>query len=317
MRGRFDLLPVKAIAGLIRERGFTIVHSHTPRSALMASLAAKQTGAIHVYHLHSPTAVDSTHLVRNWINARVERFSLRGVAAVIPVSESLGRYAIAKGLHAACVKVVHNGVPTCGSLVPRETPTKVWTLGMMALFRPRKGLEVLLDAVAELRRRGFEIRLNAIGGFETEEYERSVRALARTLDLEKMTDWRGFQRDVNAELARLDLFVLPSLFGEGLPMVVLEAMAAGIPLVGTRVEGVPEAVRDGVDGVICEPRDPMAMADAVERVISGQVDWQSLRANAHHRQAERFSDRSMADGVASVYKQVLAQRAAEPSPTQL
>ena len=63
----------------------------------------------------------------------------------------------------------------------------------------------------------------------------------RQLRLSEQITWTGFTRDVTAELLKMDLFVLPSLFGEGLPMVVLEAMAAGVPVVATRVAGMPEA----------------------------------------------------------------------------
>jgi len=101
------------------------------------------------------------------------------------------------------------------------------------------------------------------------------------------------------------LFVLPSLFGEGLPMVVLEAMASGVPVVATRVEGVPEAVRDGMDGVIANPESAEDLARAIEQVITGQIHWSMLRDNALARHAELFSDESMAQGVAEVYRKVL------------
>jgi glycosyltransferase involved in cell wall biosynthesis len=313
MKGRFDLRPVRKIARLIRDEGFDIVHSHSPRAALLTALAARLTGAAHVYHLHSVTAADSTHRVRNRVNATVERASLRRVAAVIAVSRSLGQYAINAGLPSERVIVVHNGVPTRGALTPRPTPDSPWTLGVVARFRPRKGLEVLLEALAELRRRGHDIRVRAIGAFDTPEYEATIRALEMRLDLPGWIEWRGFRNDVNAELSAVDLFVLPSLFGEGLPMAVLEAMAVGLPVISTRVEGVPEAVRDGVDGLVCEPGNSAALADAIERFATGQIDWQTVRVAAHARQGEHFSDLSMSRGVAEVYGHVLAAARSGPA----
>jgi glycosyltransferase involved in cell wall biosynthesis len=100
--------------------------------------------------------------------------------------------------------------------------------------------------------------------------------------------------------------VLPSLFGEGLPMVVLEAMAAGVPVVATRVEGIPEAVRDRVDGVVAAPGDPQDLARGIAELMDGRLDWAELRESAHARQAEQFSDESMARGVAAVYSRVLS-----------
>jgi glycosyltransferase involved in cell wall biosynthesis len=102
----------------------------------------------------------------------------------------------------------------------------------------------------------------------------------------------------------MDLFALPSLFGEGLPMVVLEAMAHGVPVIGTKVEGVPEAVRADVDGLLVPPGEPAALAEAVRSFLEGRVDWQALRRNAYDRQVSSFSDRSMAEGLARVYRRV-------------
>ena len=215
-------------------------------------------------------------------------------------------YARRIGLAQQRTFVVHNGVPTRGPLTPRPTPEGKWTLGCVALFRPRKGLEVLLESLARLRAAGRDVALRAVGSFETPAYELQIRQLADRLKLAGAIDWRGFSSNVNAELERMDLFVLPSLFGEGLPMVILEAMAAGTPVIGTRVEGVPEAVRDGLDGLIAAPGDAEDLARAIGRVMQGAVDWQALRTSAHQRQAERFSDRSMAAGVARVYRRVLA-----------
>ena len=88
-------------------------------------------------------------------------------------------------------------------------------------------------------------------------------------------------------------------------MVVLEAMAAGVPVVGTNVEGVPEAIRHGVDGLIAEPRKPQSLAHMLAAAIQGQYDWQAMRESAHARHAEKFSDVRMAEGVAAVYDELL------------
>lgn len=306
MRARGDLRPVWQLARLARRGGYCLIHTHTPRAALVGRLAAWLTGVPLVHHLHSPTTVDSTHRWRNRGSALAERLSLVGAGAVIAVSRSLGQYAERLRVPGARIAIVPNGVGVLGPLPARARPSGVWTLGTVALFRPRKGLEVLLDALALLRAAGRPVRLRAIGAFETPAYEARIRGQAGRLGLDDQIDWIGFAQDVPAELAQVDLFVLPSLFGEGLPMVILEAMAAGVPVIGTRVEGIPEAVRDTLDGLIAEPNDAGDLARAVCEVLDGQLDWQHLRESAHRRQAECFSDVSMAEGVAAVYDRVLA-----------
>ena len=117
----------------------------------------------------------------------------------------------------------------------------------------------------------------------------------------------GFVDDVPAVLAELDAMILPSLYGEGLPMVVLEAMAAAVPVVATRVEGTPEAITHGVEGLLAEPRDPDSLAEQLAALISGVHDWSAIAAAALHRHGEAFSDTAMAAGTAAVYRRVLSE----------
>ena len=203
------------------------------------------------------------------------------------------------------IAVVPNGVPVAKEQRSAEPPQGNWTLGTVALFRPRKGTEVLIDALSQLREAGVDARIRAVGPFETKEYEDSLKQQVRRLDLEDAVDWVGFTRDVGQQLQRMDLFVLPSLFGEGLPMVVLEAMSAGVPVVATDVEGVPEAVRDGIDGVIAAPNDPKSLSRGIQRIVSGELNWSMLRREATQRHADRFSDQAMAAAVARCYREVL------------
>lgn len=91
-------------------------------------------------------------------------------------------------------------------------------------------------------------------------------------------------------------------------MVPLEAMAAGVPIVASRVDGVTDLIRDGVNGLLCSPGDAEELAAAVARVIRGESDWQSLRRRAHRRQREEFSDRTMAAAIARIYQEVLNER---------
>lgn len=307
MRFRFDISPAFHLARAIRRDGYQLLHAHTPRSALVARIAAGLTGTPLVYHAHSPTSRDTTHGFRNRLNAWTERASLIGAAELIAVSGSIGEHLLSCGYSKDRVSVAHNGVPGPATLLPRQRPVGEWTLGAVALFRPRKGLEVLLEALAELRRWGHRVKLLAVGPFETPEYEAKIRELAGRLKLTDAIEWTGFTRDVPAELARMDLFVLPSLFGEGLPMVVLEAMAAGVPVVATDVEGVTEAIRDGIDGVIARPGDADHLAGSLLRVISGNLNWEELRQTARARWQSRFSDVSMARQVAAIYRQVAAR----------
>jgi glycosyltransferase involved in cell wall biosynthesis len=305
MRSRFDFSASSRVAALIRQGGYQILHTHTPRTALIGHMAAAWADVPMVHHLHSPAAADTEKFWRNKLNAAVERYSVRRAGALIAVSNSIAEYALRAGLPADRTVVVHYGVPLQGPPVERPAPKSQWTLGVAALWRPRKGLEVMIDALADLRQRGLPVRLRIVGGFDDAAYEQQIRAQVARLQLDDRVDWVGYSRDVIGEMRKMDLFVLPSLYGEGLPMVVLEAMSAAVPVIGTRVEGVPEAVRHGIDGLIVTPGDAQDLARAIERIASGQLDWSALRNSVHRRQQQHFCDHSMAAGVAEVYGSLL------------
>jgi glycosyltransferase involved in cell wall biosynthesis len=310
MRHRFDRRPARQLRRIVEGEDYQLLHAHTPRSLVIARQVSAKTGIPLVYHVHSPVGRDTMRGWKNRINRWIETRSLRGVARMICVSQSIGRYMESLGHQREKIAVVPNGVPPSSLQKTRGASSDRWTIGTVALFRPRKGIEVLLDAMAILKQRRFEPRLLAVGPFETTEYESEVRQRAATLAIEDAITWTGYCSEVNAHLLDMDLFVLPSLCGEGLPMVVLEAMAVGLPVIASRVEGTPEAVRDGIDGLMTEPGSAADLADKLASVIEGKVDWKTLSRSARQRQREYFSDRSMARGVASVYDQILANRRA-------
>ncbi|MBA3483192.1 MAG: glycosyltransferase [Pirellulales bacterium] len=306
MRGRLDVNCGRKLAQLVRDERYAIIHAHTPRSLMVGGQAARIAGVPLVYHVHSPAGRDSTHWVRNMANVWLERRTAHRAARLIAVSPSVRRYMIEQGFLASHVVCVPNGVPRIAAPPRAKTPA-TWTLGMTALFRPRKGIEVLLEALAEVRKRGHDVRLRAIGPFETRDYEAEVLGLVGRLDLAHAIDWTGFVTDIGAELKKIDALVLPSLFGEGLPMVVLEAMAAGVPVIASNVEGVPEAIRDREDGLLVGPDSSASLAAAIKKLIGGELDYPAMSRAAQQRHAEHFSAEIMAGRVAEVYDAVLGR----------
>lgn len=308
MRSKFDASPVRRLVRLLRDEGYSLVHTHTPRTALVGGLAARVARLPLIHHVHCQTAVEVGS--RRWqdkANLILERWTTHRAATVIAVSPSLYRYLERHRYSPRKLRLVPNGVPTrmWGQLP--TTPHASWTVGAIALFRPRKGLEVLLDALALVRERGHDIRLRAVGRFQSPGYEQEIQRRAVRLGLDAAIRWVGFRQDIEAELARMDMLALPSLVSEAMPMSILEAMAAGVLVIGSRVDGITDLVRDGVDGLLAEPGDADHWASVLERVVTGDVDRRPLVRCALKKQREFFSDRSMAAAVAEIYRQVLGQ----------
>ena len=313
MRSRIDFRAIRRLSALVRVKKFQILHAHTPRTLMAGSLIARKAGIPLIYHVHSPAGRDSTRSIANRINCMVESWSAGKVDHFVCVSDSIRDYMIEMGHPDQRLTTVPNGVAIVDDVPPRKTPVREWTLGTTALFRPRKGTEILLESLSILRKLGHDVRLLAVGPFETMEYENRIKSLARQRGVEDLIEWTGFVNNVDEYFAKMDAFVLPSLFGEGLPMVVLEAMATGTPVISAEVEGINQAIRNGRDGLIFEPGNASELANCIEQLINGEKDWQALRESALIRQRQCFSDTSMANGVADVYDRVLKEYSSRSS----
>jgi glycosyltransferase involved in cell wall biosynthesis len=302
MKSRFDFGIVSKITELVLDTDTDIIHAHTPRTAMIAGLVAKKCNLPWVYHIHSPAARDSTRSILNRINDWIEAYSLRSCDHIVTVSKSLRREMLSRGYSRNKLTTIANGVAEQDPIKPESrTHSEVWRLGMVALIRPRKGIEVLLQAIAKLGPERCKIQLDVVGGFETTEYETTIKNLVTTLGVQDSVRFLGFQKDIPAVMRQFDAMVLPSLFGEGMPMVVLEALACGVPIIATSVEGTPEVVRDGIEGVLAKPQDAESMKDAILRFTSDRSEWISMSHRSVRRHRHGFTDRDMASKMAKLY----------------
>jgi glycosyltransferase involved in cell wall biosynthesis len=303
MRSRVDFAIVSRIATFAKSGGYQIIHTHTLRSALIGRLVASKLQLPLVHHVHSPTQRDTESTLRNMANAFIEdKLVLPSATHLVAVSSSLKGYLLDRGVSSARITVVPNGVPVVRSEPAWHAPVDEWVIGTVALFRPRKGIEVLLKSLRELLDQGLNVRLKAVGIFETSDYEESIVDLVKELGLVNKVQWTGFSNDVPREMESMHIFVLPSLFGEGLPMVVIEAMSVGIPVVASRVEGIPEVINTPEVGVVVEPNDVSSLTNGLKALISGDLSAQAIADAAHIRQMKHYSDVSMASAVVVAYK---------------
>lgn len=305
MLNRIDLRVIGRLVQLVRKQRIDILHAHTPRTALLTALVALRTGLPWCYHVHSPTARDSTRGLINRINLWIERISIRSCTRLITVSKSLRREMLRLGVPRQRLFVAANGVPAIDPIdADKRLDQLTWNLGLIALMRPRKGVEVALDAMVEIKRRGLPIRLELIGGFETEEYRKQILSQILLLELEDCVTLSGFTTDIASAVRRLDALLLPSLFGEGMPMVVLEALAAGVPVIATRVEGTPEVIRDGIEGLLAQPASAVSLTEKILLLTSDRKSWAEMSRAALKRHRQFFTDQTMAKRVAKVYSSI-------------
>jgi glycosyltransferase involved in cell wall biosynthesis len=153
---------------------------------------------------------------------------------------------------------------------------------------------VAVEAAFELTRHGRNVRVVFVGApdphnLEDHSYLDSLKSLVRASGLEGQITWAGYQEDPTPFYAACDVVVIPSTVSEGLPMVALEAMQLGVPVIGSNVGGIPEIVREGLNGFLFPPKNALALADCIQRISSDSGLHGRLKAAARASVDGRFS----------------------------
>lgn len=178
--------------------------------------------------------------------------------------------------------------------IPPDAPV----LSVLARLSPQKGLTYLISAMPAILVEHPDAYALVVG----EGYLRpDLEAQARALGVEDRVLLVGYRQNVVDYLRASDLFVLPSLF-EGMPLSILEAMGAGLPVIATAVDGTPEVVLDGETGLLVPPEDPAALAQSVNRLLSDR-QLAARMGRAGRARADGFSESALLDRVGAVYRQ--------------
>ncbi len=301
---------VRMLRGLIGRRGVEIVHTHLWLADLLGAAATGRSGAVQVVHLRD---------TRPWMRERSGKARLRRLlfrmlmaysgANFIAVAKAVAEYAEKSlGIRKELMRVVANGVDLKrfrGIGRRQRGPQGVTTIGAAGRFVPEKGFEHLIHAVARLKNKGRRVRLllAGSGGLESAYFK-----LAAGVGIGEDFGIVGPAEDMADFYAGLDVFVLPSLYGEGMPRVLIEAMALGVPVVATRDAGIPELVRDGIDGLLVESGDSQALAEAIEVIISDPRRAQEMVREAGRRVTGCFNAARVCREVCDVYDELITAR---------
>ena len=307
---RLGMSPAKlaSVRRAIEASQADIVHAHGGRAALFARLADKRAAERVVYTVHGIHADRAGSTARKVIFLSLERLQRSRTAHFIAVCESdVGKGVRLGILDSAKTSVVYNGIEL--PALPQVSGAFRAELGLdsatpLALcigrFHEQKDHVTLLHAWRAVldREPSAVLALVGWGGMEDELHEVAV-----TLGLGAGMRFVAPRSDIEPVYADSDIFVLSSLW-EGLPYVLLEAMAYRLPVVSTNVDGIPEAVVDGKTGVLVEPSDPAVLATAVLELIADPSRREAMGVAGRAHVAEQFSLDKMVDGTLRAYRQV-------------
>ncbi len=202
------------------------------------------------------------------------------------------------------VKRVYLGVDTSEMAKERVEEKERWSLSILfvgANFQ-RKGLPTLIKAIADTKRRCPEVSLYIVGKDAKEE---EMRLLGKELGVEENIHFLGWRdnKEVMALLKKVDMFVMPSLI-EGFGLVFLEAMSAGVPVIGGNTGGTPELIEDGINGFLVKPEDWKDLSVKIQLLTEDKLLRKKFIQNGY-RTVERYSVERMMEGTLEVYRGVL------------
>jgi len=291
----FSWAALRSLFALIRSWHPQIVHTH---GSLAGRTAAGVAGVKVVFTKHGLASAEEQAVQVRRPRAAVRKAAVRVFAdRIVAVSEAVKRSLVSAGADAQRVWVIPGGVDLAAyAAVPPLVPGVVGALGRLSF---EKGFDLLLDALPSVGGAGFRVLLGGDGP-QREALTRQVVDLG----LSETVSLVGFVESVPAFLGQIGLFVLPSR-SEGLGLVLVEAMAAGRPVVATRVGGIPEVVVEGETGLLVEAGNASALAAAVGRVLGDSALALRLGEAGRRRVAAMFSAQRMADQTTALYEELV------------
>jgi len=286
----------------LRELEADIVHTNSLKAALYGGLAGRIARVPVVWHVRDRIAPDylppaAVRLVR--LASRLLPSAV--IANSVTTLSTLPRRRNSRVVASPIPRFIES-VPEGGTTRPHEL-----TVGVVGRLAPWKGQHVFLDAFADAFREG-PVRGRVIGDalFGEDAYSDSLRRRADRLGIADQIEFRGFRDDVWAELGALDVLVHCSVIPEPFGQVVLEGMAAGLPVVATAAGGPAELVTSGVNGILTRPGDALELADALRRLDDDPALRAELGDAARLRSGDFTPERAAAD-VLGVYRELFAR----------
>lgn len=305
--GRFDRKTIQAIRECIRKRRIDLLHTHTYKADLYGYAAARKLEIPRVATIH----IWSERNLALHFYGILDRMVLRRFDKAVGVSDEIAARLRDCGVAPSRVEKIGNGIdielfqntrPTLAEEIGKKDRVLV---GMVSRLLPEKGVEYFVRAAKQVLDSYPQALFVLVGDGP---HGPALKALSRELGIEDRMIFAGQRRDMPGIFASLDVFALPSL-NEGMPLVILEAMASGLPVVATRIAGIPEVVLHQETGLLIEPGDTVALRDSILRLIADRELRMKLGVNGRERVRQYYTRNVAARNYLRLYEGLLQTKA--------
>lgn len=299
--GRIDLRAVQTIRDIARRHNAEVLHSHGYKSDIYAYLAGRRGNRLLMATCHGQ--IRTQWALRAY--CALDRAILRRFDRVAAVSDQLAEALVSSGLQRSKVTMIANGVDLDRFAHVRPVlrnefaPRSGRVIGMVGRLAEGKGADVLIEAAPRVLAHFPDTTFVLVGGGPQ---RGALEALAGRLNVSQNVVFAGVRRDMPEVYASLDVVVLASL-NEGMPMCLLEAMAAARPVVATPVGSIPLLIRPEETGLLAAPGDPGDLAAKILQVLSRPGEARVMAENARRHVASRYSATVMAQKYIDIYEQ--------------
>jgi glycosyltransferase involved in cell wall biosynthesis len=298
--GRNDPGAFWRLGALMRRERFDIVHSHSLRAELASAFWAASVTP-------RPRLIRSIHntdpLYDHPVLGRLGRWSAGKMDRIVTISDAVSEFARNQlGPEAAPVQRIYYGIDPDDYPIERTEQPGTMKLAIVARLAAQKGHHVLLDAIQDVARSIPAVHLLVIG-HEDDLTIAELQGYATKLGIQQQVTFLGFRADIGDLTRDVDVFVLPSLW-EGFGLVLIEAMALGLPVVASRVGPIPEIVVDGDTGTLVPPGNASALAQAIREILESPDLAFAMGQRGRERVEREFSVKTMVDQIEQLYGEV-------------
>jgi glycosyltransferase involved in cell wall biosynthesis len=309
-KGVHALAHVGKLALLLRDRAVDLVHTNSMKAHVLGGMAARMAGIPLVWHLRD--SIEEASLPLSAVR------TMRALARILPerilcVSQAVAGSIAGEAWKQRC-SVVYDGLqPEAFETPAHPEPRAVIRIGMVGRFSPWKGQHLFLEAAGILRARGVAAQFELCGSplFGEDAYAEGLKTQAQALGIHSDVYFSGWVGDVCRRIRQWDICVHASTLPDPCPNVVLESMAAGVPVVGSRGGGVPELLENGGCGELFPMGDARALAAALEDLAQDTQKRRRLASRARERALQCFRSERVVREVLAIWNQ---QRTRRPWP---
>ncbi|MBI5071375.1 glycosyltransferase [Candidatus Falkowbacteria bacterium] len=298
-RGKIGLGLIFKLWRFLRREKPDIVHTHLfggDTWGRIAAVLARVPIIISTEH--------NTNLDEGWAKRKLKKFLSHFTKKIVAVSEAVKNYSVVYDkIRAKKIVVVQNGIDLEKFISSSEKDFgDPPIIGVVGRLEEQKGYKYLFEALNLIKTIPWILWVVGDGSKKSE-----LERLAKDLNLRERIIFLGARRNIAEILNQIDIFVLPSLW-EGLGIAVLEAAAAGKPIVASRVGGIPEIIEEDRTGILVEPKNVKSLADGLEHILLGSAEAKEMGARARAMAEEKFGVEKMVGSYENLYKELVNKK---------